>query len=181
MFAVERRRGPTLFGCGAILLVTLLLVFVIVGWFRNWYNVAGRDDAQQVEFGVQINKEEVGRDFGKLRDETQRLTESVQVAAEMSTLEGVAVSSSATQLVVRVGERDIPVAVDNVTQYYTGEQQSDLQSIRPGEQVRVTYQETDGQKRASRVTLLAPGQPVTPQPAAPEQPVTPQQPAPAVN
>ena len=158
MYSVERRRGPTLVGCLAILVVTLLVVFVVVGYFRNWYNVAGSDDPQQTEFGVQINKEEVSRDLGKLRDETQRVTESVQVAAEMSTLEGVVVSSSATELVVRVGERAVPVAIDDVTQYYNGDQQSDLQSLQSGVPVRVTYQETDGQKRASRVTILPPEQ-----------------------
>lgn len=153
MYAVQRRRGPTVFGCAGIVVVTLLVVFLVVGWFRNWYDVSGREDAQQAEFGVQIHKEELERDFGKLREESERVAESAQVAAELETLEGTVSDVSATQMTVRVGDTDHAVAVDEVTQFYVGDEEADLQNIQTGDPVRVTYQETDAQKRASRVTV----------------------------
>ncbi len=141
-------------GCAATVLVTLLVVLLAVGWWRNWYDVSGRDAPEEMEFGLRIHKEEVERDLGKLRDETQRLTESAQVAAEMETIEGTVTELSPTQLTVRVGERDHSVAIDEVTQFYVENDQVSVESLNQGDQVRVTYQQTDAQKRASRVTVM---------------------------
>lgn len=154
MYADRRFRGPSLIGCAATLLLILVVVVLAVGWFRGWYEVSGRDGDQDMEVGVRIHKEEVGRDLGKMRDETQRLMESAQVAAELSTMEGTVSGLSSSELTVRVGERDQSVAIDDVTEYYRGNTQVELQSIQQGDQVRVIYQESDAGKRASRVTLL---------------------------
>ncbi len=153
MYAV-RRRGPTLFGVLASLLVTLLLVMLVLGWWRNWFNVSSRNADQQVELGLTINKDEVERDLGKLQDETQRVTDTAQVAAGLTTIEGTVTAISATQLTLRAGDQEHSLAMDDVTEFYLDNEKADVGSIQPGDMVRVTFQETDGQKRASRVTEL---------------------------
>lgn len=149
-----RRRGPTATGCVLSLLAILIVVVLIVGWWRNWYNVATQNAEQDVQIGVQIHKDEVGRDLGRLKEETKRLTESAQAAAELSTLEGVVTDLSPTQMTVRVAEQEHPVMIDQVTQYYVGDNRATLEDVQQGHEVLVTFQETDGRKRASRVTVV---------------------------
>ncbi len=153
---VTRRRGPTLFGLLASLLLALLLVMLIVGWWRNWFNVSSRNADQQVELGLTINKDEVERDLGKLRDETQRVAETAQVAAGLTTLEGTVTAITPTQLTLRVDDQEHTLALDEVTEFYLENQETEAGTIQQGDAVRVTFQETDGQKRASRVTELEP-------------------------
>jgi hypothetical protein len=153
MFA-ERRRRPSLLGCIGTLLLTLLVVIAVVGWFRNWYDVAGRDAPDEIEVGLRIHKEEVGRDIGKLRDEARRLTDTADVAADLKTLEGTVTAVSATELTVVVEELEHRLLIDEVTEYYADTEKANLQAISEGDRVRVTYQETDAQKRAARVTVL---------------------------
>jgi predicted lysophospholipase L1 biosynthesis ABC-type transport system permease subunit len=154
MYGYARRRGPTVAGCGMMLLLIAIVTLLAVGWWRNWYDVASRNAPDEVEFGVRIHKEEVERDLGRVRDETQRLTESAQVASELQTVEGNVTALSASELTVRVGELEHRMMLDEVTQFYVNNDEANLQSVRVGDQVRVTYQESGGQKRASRITSL---------------------------
>lgn len=151
---VARRRGPTLFGVLASLLVTLLLVMLVLGWWRNWFSVSSRNADQQVELGLTINKDEVERDLGKLQDETERVADTAQVAAGLTTLEGTVTAISATQLTLRADQQEHALALDDVTEFYLEDQKTEAGTIQQGDSVRVTFQETDGQKRASRVTEL---------------------------
>jgi hypothetical protein len=150
----ERRRHRSLVGCIGTLLLTLLVVIAVVGWFRNWYDVAGRDAADEIEVGLRIHKEEVSRDLGKVRDEARRFTDTADVAADLKTLEGTVTAISATELTLIVGELEHRVLIDEVTEYYADTEKANLQVINEGDRVRVTYQETDEQKRAARVTVL---------------------------
>lgn len=146
------RRGPTLIGVVSALLVTLLVLFLVIGWWRNWYGVSGSDDPQQVNVGVQINKDEVARDFDQLRNETQRVTESAQVAAELQTVEGLVTDVSQDRVVIREGDTQHSFTIDEVTKFFVGSTEAGLQEITVGDRARVTFQETDGQKRAARIT-----------------------------
>jgi len=149
-----RRRGPTLFGVLASLLVTLVLVMLVLGWWRNWFNVSSRNADQQVELGLTINKDEVERDLGKLQEETQRVADTAQVAAGLTTIEGTVTAISATQLTLRAADQEHTLALDEVTEFYLENREMEVGTIQQGDHVRVTFQETDGQKRASRVTEL---------------------------
>jgi hypothetical protein len=149
-----RRRQRSLLGCIGTLLLTLLVVIAVVGWFRNWYDVAGRDGPDEIEVGLRIHKEEVGRDLGKLRDEARRLTDTADVATDLQTLEGTVTAVSATELTLVAGELEHRVMIDEVTEYYADTEKANRQAINEGDLVRVTYQETDDLKRAARVTVL---------------------------
>lgn len=147
------RRGPTLIGVVSALLVTLLVLFLVIGWWRNWYGVSGSDDPQQVNLGVQINKDEVARDFDQLRDETERVTESAQVAAELQTVDGMITDVSQDRVVIREGDSQHTFTIDEATKFFVGSADARLQEISVGDPARVTFQETDGHKRAARITI----------------------------
>jgi Cu/Ag efflux protein CusF len=151
---VARRRGPSLVGCAVITLLTLVIAVLAVGWWRNWYDVATRDTPEELEFGVRIHKDEVERDFGKLRDETQRVAETAKVAADLETMEGTVVEVSPTQITVQVAEQDHTLRIDDVTKVFVEDEEASLESLQAGDPVRVTYEQTDGHKRASRITVL---------------------------
>lgn len=147
------RRGPTLIGVAGALLLTLLVLFLVIGWWRNWYGVSAGDDPQQVNVGVQINKDEVARDFDQLRDETKRVTESAQVAAELQTVDGMVTEVSQDRVVVREGDTLHTFTIDEVTKFFVGSSEARLQEISVGDPARITFQETDGHKRAARITI----------------------------
>lgn len=151
---VTQRRGPTLFGLLVSLFLALLLVMLVIGWWRNWFDFSSHNADQQVELGLTINKDEVERDLGKLRDETQRVADTAEVAAGLTTLEGTVTAITPTQLTLRAGEQEHTLSLDNVTEFYLENQKTEAGTIQQGDMVRVTFQETDGQKRASRVTEL---------------------------
>lgn len=150
---VVRRRGPGLFGLLLMLITALVVILLLLGWWRNWYDVSAGSDERQAEVGVRIHREEVERDLGRVRDETRRLTESAQAAADHETLEGTVAAVSSNDITVREGEREHIVLVDEVTRFLAADDETD-QKLVEGDRVRVTYQESEGRKRAARVTIL---------------------------
>jgi hypothetical protein len=145
-------------------LLIIIAIIVAVGIWRGWFNFrsqSAREDENRTTFSVDVNRNQIERDTAAVERSARQVGERIKEDAH-----GLAGDHTARGTIARIGamekhvlvrtsdNKELIVEVEPATRIIENEQPIQLDGLREGERVLVTYSTRDGKNIAGSITIL---------------------------
>jgi hypothetical protein len=142
----------------AVLVIILIVIVVaLIGAWRNWWgvSVSENETENRSEMKVVLDKDEIQEDARALVDETREASEAVSVAAGVESVRGHVdqIDEETITLTTEDGET-ASFALTTAVEFDSEGEAAGREDFTQGDEVVITYRESDGKKTVLKVTLL---------------------------
>lgn len=144
------------FPAGTIIAV-LVLVFVAVGFWREWwsFNMTDNEATDETEMTVTVDKQRLGEDAQVVKEKTRTATESMEVAADVESIRGeiTAVADDGERITIETeGGNPESFALTSATEIVAEDESPGALDV--GDPVVVTYRDNDNTRTVLKVAVV---------------------------
>jgi hypothetical protein len=142
----------------AVLVIVLIVIVVaLIGAWRNWWgiSVSENEAENQSEMKVVVDKDEIQEDARAVVDSTREASEAVSVAAGVESVRGhiAEIDEESITLTGEDGDSET-FTLSTAAEYVAEGEAAGPEEFNQGDEVVITYRESDGKKSVLKVTLL---------------------------
>lgn len=142
----------------AVLVIVLIVIVVaLFGAWRNWWgvSVSENETENRSEMKIVVDRDEIEEDGRALVDETREASEAVSVAAGVESVRGHIdqIDEETIRLTDEQGETET-FALTTTAEFEADGEAAVRDDLTQGDEVVITYRESDGKKTVLKVSLL---------------------------
>ena len=144
-------------------LVVLIAIVVVIGIWRGWFDFRSnsREGDGNRTYSVDVNRTQIAKDTAVVGQSARQVGERIK-----ENVENVAGQHSANGIIIRVERKDkllqirtsenkeLTIAIEPSTKIVENEESVQLDGLRDGERVWITYSVQDGKNVAQSITVL---------------------------
>lgn len=144
-------------------LALLLIIVAGIGFYKGWFSLTTtRDDGNQVNINLTVNKDKLKEDVSRARDKAREIaaraaegTPKTPAPTDQQTITGRInrVETDSQRLVVSIGIVSVPFQLNPATRVRVNNRDGRVADLRPGDQAAVTFKVENGKNAATTVAV----------------------------